>query len=221
MERLGFFGGTFDPPHVGHLALAEWAKARLGLDRVLFVPSGRPPHKSRARLSNAAARLAMIRLAVRGNDGFEVSTIELRARRPSYTVDTLRHLHAEQPGARWYLVIGADSLDEFHTWHEPEAILSLATLAVATRPGAESRSSTAARSHRRSSPRPGRRVIAAGHANGRVVWLGNPGLDVSSTLVRDRARRGLTVRYLVPEAVAAYLARHRLYRPRARPARSK
>jgi nicotinate-nucleotide adenylyltransferase len=193
MERLGVFGGTFDPPHVGHLAMAEWARVRLELDRVLFVPAGRPPHKPRARVSSAAARLAMTRLAVRGNPAFEVSPIEVRSPAPSYTVDTLRRLRAARPNARWFLLIGADSLDEFHTWREPEAILALATLAVASRPGA-------------SRPRP------RGWAKRRgVVWLGNPGLEVSSTLVRARAREGRSVRYLVPDPVARYVARHRLY----------
>lgn len=190
MERFGVFGGTFDPPHVGHLALAEWAAERLRLDRVLFVPAGSPPHKRGARLSSPKARLAMTRLAVRGNRRFAVSTLEVASPGPSYTVETLRRLRERRPGARWFLLIGADSLDEFHTWLEPETILSLATLAVAARPGAPS-------------PRRGGR---------RVVWLENPVLEVSSTLIRARARDGRSLRYLVPEGVARYVARHRLYR---------
>ena len=193
MKRLGLFGGTFDPPHVGHLALAEWARERLELDGVLFVPVGQPPHKRAARLSSAHHRLAMTRLATRRNPAFEVSTLEIEAEAPSYTVQTLRSLHATHPRDWWFLLIGSDSLDEFHTWNEPEAILDLATLAVATRPG------SAAAANR---PRTRRRV----------AWLGNPVLDVSSTLVRARVRAGRSVRYLVPDAVATYIVRHRLYR---------
>jgi nicotinate-nucleotide adenylyltransferase len=187
--RVGVFGGTFDPPHVGHLALAEWARERLRLAQVLFVPAGRPPHKRGSRLTSARHRLAMTRLAVRGNRAFRVSTLELDRETPSYTVDTLRRFRANRPGARWYLLLGADSLDEFHTWHEPEAIAALATLVVAARPG------SGARTRKRG-----------------VIWLTNPGIDVSSTIVRARARAGRPVRYLVPDLVAAYIARHRLYR---------
>jgi nicotinate-nucleotide adenylyltransferase len=193
MLRIGLFGGTFDPPHLGHLALAECARERLRLDRVLFVPAGTPPHKRGRRLSSAAARVAMTRLAVRGNPAFHVSLLEVRRRGPSLTLDTLRALRASFPGARLYLLMGADSLGDFRTWHEPDAIAALATLAVARRPGG-------ARAGRRGARAP------------RVVWLDNPGLELSSSGIRARVRAGRSVRYLVPEAVAAYVARHRLYR---------
>ncbi|OGF10424.1 MAG: nicotinate (nicotinamide) nucleotide adenylyltransferase [Candidatus Eisenbacteria bacterium RBG_16_71_46] len=192
--RLGLFGGTFDPPHLGHLVLAEWARDRLGLDRVLFVPAGTPPHKRERRLSAAAHRVAMTRLAVRGHPAFTVSTIETRRAGTSFTVDTLRALRRSHPDARLYLLIGEDSLDEFHAWHAPEAILQLATLAVARRACATARA-----------PRERRRVVR----------IGNPVIDVSSSLARRRARAGRSIRYLVPDAVAAYIARHRLYRGRA------
>lgn len=195
MKRIGLFGGTFDPPHVAHLALAEWARDRLRLDRVVFIPAGRPPHKRRASLSTAARRVEMTRLAVRGNAAFEVSTLELEADGPSFTVETLRRMRARDPGARLYLLLGADSLDDFRTWHEPKAILALATVAVAGRPGA------------------GRTGARAWARHRRVVWLGNPKLEVSSSLVRIRARRGRSVRYLVPDPVARYIERHRLYQP--------
>jgi nicotinate-nucleotide adenylyltransferase len=194
MERLGLFGGTFDPPHVGHLALAEWARERLRLDRVLFVPAGQPPHKRGRPISSAAARLAMIRLATRGHPGFEVSTLELEAAGPSFTIDTLRRVGSRHPRARLYLVVGTDSLDEFRSWRSPEEILECATLAVAARPG---------------SGRAATRAWARRHG---VVWLGNPGLEVSSTLVRERSRAGRSLRYLVPDAVATYITRHQLYR---------
>ena len=197
MLRIGLFGGTFDPPHAGHLALAECAHEQLRLDRVLFVPAGTPPHKRGQPVSSAAARVAMTRLAVRGNPAFRVSTLEVRRRGPSLTLDTLRHLRLAFPGARLYLLMGADSLDEFRTWHEPGAIAALATLAVARRPGGV---------------RAGRRPRGGAPRARRVVWLDNPGLELSSSDIRARVRAGRSVRYLVPDAVAAYLARHRLYR---------
>jgi nicotinate-nucleotide adenylyltransferase len=134
MRRIGLFGGTFDPPHLGHLALAERARDQLRLDRVIFMPSGLPPHKRRRAVAPPAHRLAMTRIAVRGNAGFVVSALETRRRGASYTVDTLRALAAREPEARLYLVIGEDSLRDFPTWHAPEEIAELAALAVAPRP---------------------------------------------------------------------------------------
>ena len=191
MRRIGLFGGTFDPPHVGHLALAEWAREQLGLDQVLFVPAGTPPHKRGRPHSSAAARVAMTRLAVRGNVAFRLSTLEVRRQGPSFTVDTLRALHARRPGDRLYLLMGEDSLDDFSGWHEPAAIAALATLAVARRPG--------------------RRRARRGRAP-RVTWLDNPGLELSSSAIRARVRAGRSIRYLVPDAVAAYVRRQGLYR---------
>ena len=191
------FGGTFDPPHVGHLALAEWARERLALDRVVFVPAGRPPHKRGPRLSSPQHRLAMTRLAVRRNPAFEVSTVELETSGPSYTVDTLQRLREGEERAWWFLLLGSDSLEELHTWHEPQSILDLATLAVARRPSAATDGAGPPR--------------LSGGLHGRVIELGNPLFEVSSTLVRRRARAGHTIRYLVPDSVAAYIVEHRLY----------
>lgn len=191
-RRLGLFGGTFDPPHLGHLALAEWARDRLRLDRVIFMPAGQPPHKRRRDLLGIEHRLAMARLAVRGAAGFEVSTLEAGREGPSFTLDTLRELRLRNPGDRWFLLMGEDSLADLPHWHEPAEVVRLATPVVAARPG-------------RSVPRVSRIF-------GRPLrWLDNPGIEVSSSVVRARARAGRTVRYLVPDAVARYIARHRLY----------
>ena len=200
MRRIGLFGGTFDPPHLGHLVLAEWARARLGLDRVVFMPAGTPPHKRGRRLTDAAHRLAMTRLAVRGNPAFSVSGLEARRVGPSFTVDTLQHFHARQPGARLYLLMGADSLADFPSWRGPGEIARLATLVVAARPagpppGAGARS----------------RPLVRARARGRVVLLDNPLVAISSSALRSRVRAGRSLRYLVPDAVAAYVARHGLY----------
>ena len=201
VRRIGLFGGTFDPPHFGHLVLAEWARVRLRLDRVVFVPAGTPPHKRGRRLTDAALRLALTRLAVRGNPAFTVSGFEARRAGPSFTVDTLRHFHARQPGARFYLLMGADSLADFPSWHEPVEIARLATLIVAARPV---------------QPAPGVRVrshpLFPARACGRVVLLDNPLVAISSSALRARARGGRSLRYLVPDAVAAYVARHGMYR---------
>jgi nicotinate-nucleotide adenylyltransferase len=198
MLRIGLFGGTFDPPHIGHLALAEWARVRLKLDQVVFVPAGTPPHKRGRRITDAAVRLALTRLAVRGNPAFAVSAFEARRAGLSFTVDTLRHFRARRPGARFYLLMGADSLADFPTWHQPGEIARLATLVVAARP-----------------PGPGPRRAGLppvpAVARGRVVLLDNPIVAVSSSGLRVRARAGRSLRYLVPDAVAAYLARHGLY----------
>jgi nicotinate-nucleotide adenylyltransferase len=134
----------------------------------------------------------MIRLAVRGNPAFRVSTFELDRRRPSYTIDTLEHL-AQARGVELHLLIGADSLDDFRTWWRSGDILAHARLAVAGRPGAGSRGAAWAR------------------RSGRVDWIGNPEIEISSTLVRDRVRGGQSCRYLVPEPVRRYIERHRLY----------
>jgi len=196
-ERVGLLGGTFDPPHFGHLALAEWARAELRLTTVWFVPAGQPPHKLGARRSPARHRLAMTRLAVRGNPAFRVSTLETRRPGPSYTADTVRAFTAANPRARVHLLMGADMFATFPRWREPDAIARAAVLVVAARPGT-----------------PSPRARAAGGRG--VVWLANPGLEVSSSALRARAHAGRSIRYLVPDAVARYAERHRLYAARER-----
>jgi nicotinate-nucleotide adenylyltransferase len=204
MRRIGLFGGTFDPPHVGHLALAEAARDRLRLDEVRFIPAGEPPHKRRGGLVPASRRLAMTRLAVRGAHAFTVSTIETRRDGPSFTVDTLRRVRAESPGARLFLLLGTDSLGELVSWREPAEIARLATLVVARRPDGDWQIG----GHRFS------RAAGRGPARARIVHLDNPELAISSSLIRSRVRAGRSIRYLVPDLVARYIARHRLYRGR-------
>jgi nicotinate-nucleotide adenylyltransferase len=200
--RIGLFGGTFDPPHLGHLVLAEWARSALRLDRVVFMPAGAPPHKRGRALSDPAHRLAMTRLAVRGNPAFAVSPLEMRRAGPSFTVDTLRTLGRRHPRSRLFLLMGADSLADFPTWHEPREIARLATLVVAAR-------AAAGPAGRRA---PAHDRVQRGAAPGRVVMLDNPLVAISASALRARARAGRSLRYLVPDAVAAYVARHHLYR---------
>ena len=190
-RRIGVFGGTFDPPHLGHLALAERARDQLGLERVWFVPAADPPHKRDRAKSPFARRLAMTKLAVRGNPAFHVSDLESRRPGPSYTVETVRAIQRRLPGHELVLLLGADSLNDLPTWHEPQEIERLARLAVAPRLDRAGRA-------RRGAPRADFELDA-------------PVLELSSSDLRARARRGESLRYLVPDAVAVYVRRHRLY----------
>ena len=198
-RRIGVFGGTFDPPHIGHLALAERARDELGLARVLFVPAADPPHKRTRAKTDLAHRLAMTRIAVQGHRAFAVSELEARRPGPSYTVETLRELRRRRPKAELWLLLGEDSLRDLETWKAPAEIATLARLAVAPREGSAPKRSRGARNSRAGSPH-------------RVTWLSGPVLEISSSDLRARARRGASLRVLVPDAVAAYARRHRLYR---------
>jgi nicotinate-nucleotide adenylyltransferase len=197
---LGVLGGTFDPIHHGHLLIAEEARETLGLERVLLVPAASPPHKPGRPISDARHRLAMLELAIAGNRSFEAGRLELARGGTSYTVDTLLALRTERgPGADdpW-LVLSAEALAELPTWREPDRILELSRLAVV--------------------PRGGFAVLDGGwvtrHFPGReerVRFLAGPLLPISGSVVRRRAAAGRSVRYLVPEDVARYIAEHRLY----------
>lgn len=198
--RLGVLGGTFDPPHVGHLILAEEARTRLQLQSVLFVPAGDPWRKADQRVTSAEHRLAMVRLMVASDLGFEVSTIEVEREGPSYTVDTLADLHRQHgPGLELYFILGEDAIHDLTQWKEPARILSLAWLAVAGRPGDEGW------------PGADLEAIVPGLSE-RIVPLAMPTIDISSTGLRERARAGLSLRHLVPQTVEEYIRRHGLYR---------
>jgi nicotinate-nucleotide adenylyltransferase len=188
--RLGVFGGTFDPPHLGHLVAASDACEALKLHRMLWVPSAVPPHKPATVRASARQRLDMVRAAVADDPRFAVDDLELHREGPSYTVDTLRALRARHPGASLYFVTGADNLREIAGWREPDEILRLARLVVVTRAG-------------------------DGHAErpafaAEVVRVTR--VDVSATEIRRRVAAGETIRYLVPEAVRACIAHEGLYR---------
>lgn len=191
--RVGLFGGSFNPPHVGHLVVAEGARDAAALDRVLWMPAATPPHKRDDDLPAAEHRLAMTRLATEDHGAFAVSDLELRRAGVSYTVDTLQTLQAEHPGAELLLLIGGDSLAQFHTWREPDEILRRVELLVYPRPGFDLSAVDAA-------------------VRRRATVLDRPLLDLSSTAVRDLLRAGRSARYLVPDAVLAYAEEHGLYR---------
>lgn len=194
--RTGVFGGTFDPVHVGHLIMAEEVLTRLRLHRVIFMPASRPAHKRSRDLTGVEHRIAMLRLAIRGNDRFAVSRIEADGAGISFTARTLETLAARSPGDL-YFIMGQDSLEEFHTWKDPDRITRLARLVVVPRGD-----------HDLASLDPSLRR--------RVVFLRPPRIGISSTEIRRRVRRGLPVRYWIPDAVLRYVTRHGLYRLRGR-----
>ena len=198
--RLGILGGTFNPPHLGHLVCAQEAQAQLGLDRVVLMPAGIPPHKDVAADPGAQARFDLCQLAIDGDERFAVSRLELDRPGRSYTVDTLRVLHDESPQDDLTFIVGGDMARSLPSWREPEAVLALATVAVAERAGV-------AREDVRGELRPLRAA-----ADGRVRFFDMPRLDVSSSQVRERVATGQPIRYLVPDAVAAAIAEHGWYR---------
>jgi nicotinate-nucleotide adenylyltransferase len=205
--RYGILGGTFDPPHLGHLALAQEVYARLALDRVWFMPAGDPPHK-RGRIINAAARrLAMVERAVAPDPRFGVLTLELERAGPSYTADTLRALRALWGAeAHLCLILGWDMLAYLPQWHRPEAVIAQADqIAAVHRIGAET---PPGEMERLTARLPG---IAA-----KLVILPAPRFEISGTLLRERVASGLPVRYLVPDAVEEYIQTEGLYLPPAR-----
>jgi nicotinate-nucleotide adenylyltransferase len=197
--KLGVLGGTFDPPHIGHLILAEEARLALGLGQVLFVPAGAPWRKAGQELSPREDRLAMVRLAVGSNPHFSVSALETEREGPSYTAETLAALQEQlAAGSETFFILGQDSLADLPNWWQPQRIMELARLAVAARTAWEPAQADALE----------REVPGISQ---RLVWLDMPRIDISSTAVRERVRRGLSIRYWVPPAVEEYIRQHGLY----------
>jgi nicotinate-nucleotide adenylyltransferase len=194
---VGILGGTFDPIHIGHLAIADEARVALGLSRVILIPAAHQPLKQGFHGATPQQRLIMAELACQSNAGLDVSPIEVQRPGPSYTVDTLEQLHAQ--GLRnLYFIVGADALMDLPRWKAAERIVDLARIVAIGRPGREV--DTAAIVER-----------VPGLA-GRLELLEGPAIDLSSTELRQRIAAGRPIRYLVPDAVAAYIAEHRLYR---------
>lgn len=183
--RLGIFGGSFDPIHHGHLILARAAREELGLDRVIFIPANMSPHKTETKPSTAQDRLTMVQQAIAGEDGFAASDIELHRPPPSYTVETLRELKVHHPGDDFVLLIGADNVVKFDTWHEPDEIRQHAQVVVLDRAHHEIPCDwTVIRRH----------------------------VDISSTDIRARVAAGQSIRYLTTHAVCGYILQKGLYR---------
>ena len=199
MARVGLLGGTFNPPHLGHLVCAQEALVQLELDRVLLVPAATPPHKPVEAEPGVAHRVAMCEAAVAGDGRLAVSLLDARRPGRSFTVELLRELRREAPDDELTFIVGGDMAESLPTWHEPEAVLALAELGVAEREGVR-RADVA------------ERIAGLAGARERVRFFDMPRLDISSSLLRRRAAAGLPLRYLMPEAVAAYIEREGLYR---------
>lgn len=185
--KIGVFGGTFDPVHLGHLIAASEVHSALGLDRLLWIPAAVPPHKRGRVRTSAAARLAMVRAAVRDDPRFEVDDLELRRPGPSYTVDTLRALGERFAGSALFLILGVDVLRDLHSWHQPDQIARLARLVVLARAGES----------------------APIEYDVRVVE--GPRIDISATDIRQRVAERRSIRYLVPDGVREIIEREGLY----------
>jgi nicotinate-nucleotide adenylyltransferase len=195
--RVGILGGTFNPPHLGHLVCAQEAYLQLGLDLVTLIPARTPPHKPVEDEPGAEHRLELCRVAVRPDDRFTVSELEIGRPGPSFTVDTLQELNSQAPDNELFLILGGDVAAGLPRWREPERVLTMATVAVAKRRGTAKESVQAAL-----------RELPGGD---RAEFFRMPRIGVSSTMVRRRVRAGQPISYLVPEPVADYIGEHGLY----------
>ena len=193
--KVALFGGTFDPVHTGHLLIAESARGQLGLDRVIFLPTAIPPHKRKPK-ADARHRLAMLRLAIRGNPAFEVSDWELSQKRIVYTYESLDHFAPRFGGGKCGFIVGSDSLSMVPHWRRGPELLKRVRFLAVERPGT-----------------PWNRLPARLRRRARLI--ASPTVPFSSADIRRRMRRRQSVRYQVPEAVERYMRRHRLYRAHA------
>jgi nicotinate-nucleotide adenylyltransferase len=196
--RIGLLGGTFDPPHIGHLILGEYAVDALKLTRLLYIPAADPPHKRGAPKTPAAQRTAMLQAAIADNPRFELSRIDLDREGPHYSLETVQIAQAQYPEAELYFVMGGDSLRDLLSWHRPADLIRFCRLAVMRRPGADAY--------------PEMHEAALPGLAQRVIMIDAPRLEISSTEIGRRLTAGQSVRYLVPDAVLAYIREHELYR---------
>lgn len=197
-DRLGVLGGTFDPLHCGHLALAEAGRDQLGLGCVLFVPAGDPPHKPSQPMSSAQHRGMMVAMVVGDYEGYTLSRADLDRPGPHYTADLLAILRHTYPNAELYFLMGSDSLRQFPAWHHPARIVAQARLAVLRRPNWEADVQAL--------------EWAVPGIREHLVWLEGAPLDISGTDIRRRVREGLPIGDLVPPSIEAYIHKHDLYR---------
>lgn len=186
---IGILGGTFDPPHNGHLALARAALGKLRLHRVIFVPARIPPHKNAAAVSSAGHRLRMLQLCLGDNEEFEISEVELKRRGPSYTVDTITGLQKRYPRDEFCFLLGADNVSEIESWYRPERIFQRVRVAAVNRPGFE----------------------PSGKFASNILYFDMEPVAISSTLIREKIKAGDSISGLVPAAVENYIKENRLY----------
>jgi nicotinate-nucleotide adenylyltransferase len=190
LSRIGILGGTFDPPHNGHIAIAETAIRELRLKEVIFVPARIPPHKSKNETSSQQDRLAMLKLAVGGRNEFKISEIEFNRPGPSYTIDTLIELQRENPEGEFCFIIGADNISEMESWYQPERILKIVKVAAAGRPG----------------------FSPEGKFSAMIESFDMTPVNVSSTMIREKVRSGRSISGLLPPAVEEYIIKWDLYK---------
>lgn len=212
MSKIGIMGGTFDPIHYGHLVTAEEARSQFGLSRVIFVPNRHPPHKEPDEVSDPEHRYLMTFLATVTNAHFTVSRIEIDRPGPSYTIDTIRELRRREPDDDLYYITGADALQQIlhGEWRETDQLLGLCQFIAASRPGYQLDASVWSSANHR-----------LGERLRNVHTIENPALAISSTDIRARVRDGRPIKYLLPEAVEEYIAKHRLYASALAPARER
>jgi nicotinate-nucleotide adenylyltransferase len=191
-KKLGVLGGTFDPIHLGHLVLAEQVREEFQLERVIFIPSASPPHKTEQELSLANHRFEMTKLALEENPYFVVSDIELKREGLSYTVETLRRLKEPYKESEIYFLTGSDVLDEITTWKDPEEIYKLAKIVIALRPGFD-------------------KFDPENNFAKKSIITRITGVDISSTQIREKVRKGESIKYLVPSRVEEYIRKENLY----------
>ncbi len=197
--EIGILGGTFDPIHVGHLVVAEEVRARLNLDEVLFIPAGQPWLKADTPISEAERRVQMVRLAIAEKPYFKLSTIEVERDGPSYTVDTITELQAQLGvGSRLLFILGWENLAQLPQWREPVRLIKMCRLVAVPRVGCPI-------------PDLGSLEAIIPGLSQRVIILDKPEVDISASVIRQRVAQGLSIRYLVPEAVAEYIKQNKLY----------
>lgn len=199
-HRLGIMGGTFDPIHYGHLVAAETARTEFGLDNVLFIPTGMPPHKVNRPITDSNLRYRMVEMSIKNNSYFKVSRMEIDREGPTYTIDTLRILHSLFPDQELYFITGTDALKELLTWRESEEIIKLAKIIGASRPGYDA-SEFLAKIYKKYPA-----------TRNSIAQLEVPALAISSTDIRSRVRKGKSIRYLLPEEVRLLIEKNNLYK---------
>ena len=192
--NVGIFGGSFDPPHIAHSRIAEFARSNCGLDLILWVPAYDPPHKSQNQLTQYQNRLGMVGAAVADHGYFRVSDIESTIERPTYTIRMLDALRERYPGAEFYLILGSDSLKQFHTWFRPDVIAQRVRLLVYPRAG-----------------HPVAETDLPEYLRGRVQFMEAPEIAISAEDIRSRFSGGHSVRHLVSDDVLSYISKNRLY----------
>lgn len=197
IKKLGIFGGTFNPPHLGHLILAETAAEDLKLDHILFVPAGQPPHKTNRPLAPAAHRLEMVKLATASNPHFEVSTVDMDRPGPHYAVDMMRIFQKQYPHSEFYFLMGSDSLRDLLSWHTPQELIAITNLVVMQRPAIY--------------PDLAMLTKRLPSLLEKVYFLNAPEIEISSTVIVERLKKKRSVRYQVLDSVLSYLMEHRLY----------